>query len=274
MEIAQILVHGIKEYSKPSSDVEFKIEEFKRLGYAIIPDVVSEPDLERTRQKIEEVYRIQENELGSEYTLGMLNDGNIARALLAYDDFFVRFANDPVVMPYIKALMGENYLLSSQVAILNQPHLKHFQYSWHRDLNYQHFTCSKSLAVQALYAIEPFNEETGGTMVLPGSHLFEEFPSEAYVRKHQVQLKCPAGSVLLVDSMVYHRTGENRSNFVRRAINNIFTIPMLQQAINLPKLLKGKFSDDPDLRKILGYEWPTVDSVAEWRMHRILRNRK
>jgi ectoine hydroxylase-related dioxygenase (phytanoyl-CoA dioxygenase family) len=274
MENAQILVHGVKESSKAVSDMGFRVEEFTRLGYTIVPDVISESDLVKTRQKIDQIYKIQENELGENYTLAMLNDANIARALLAYDDFFTRYVNDPLIKPYMNALIGENYLLSSQVAILNQPNLKHFQYSWHRDLNYQHFTSSRPLAVQALYAIEPFDEVTGGTMVLPGSHLFEEFPSEAYVRKHQVQLKCPAGSVLLVDSMVYHRTGENRSNYVRRAINNIFTIPMLQQPINLPKLLKGKYSDDPELRKILGYEWPTVDSVAAWRMHRILRNNK
>jgi len=39
-------------------------------------------------------------------------------------------------------------------------------------------------------------------------------------------------------------------------------------------LLKGKFFDDPHLRKILGYEWPTVDSVVDWRMHRIERSKR
>jgi hypothetical protein len=273
MEEAPILVHGIKERSAAVSDIEIKAEEFKRLGFSIIPNVLSEKVLEETRIRVDQVYKTQEKELGPSYTLGMLNDSNIARALVAYDDFFVRFVNDQVVAPYIKALLGENYLLSSQVAIFNQPHQGHYQYSWHRDLNYQHFTSSKPLAVQALYSIEPFTRETGGTIVLPGSHLFEAFPSETYVRKHQLQLECPPGSVLLVDSMVYHRTGENTSHSVRRAINNIFTIPMLQQPINLPQLLNGKFSDDPDLRKILGYEWPTVDSVTEWRMHRIRRDK-
>lgn len=273
MKEAPILVHGIKERSHSSSEMELKIEEFKRLGYCVLTNVLSETVLEKARKKIEEVYAIQEKELGQDLTLSMLNDSNIARALLAYDDFFAQFAYDPIVVPYMEALLGEHYLLSSQVAILNQPHQGHYQYSWHRDLNYQHFTSSRPLAVQALYSIEPFSRETGGTVILPGSHLFEEFPSEQYIRNHAIQVECPAGSVLLVNSMVFHRTGENTSKSVRRAINNIFSIPMLQQAINLPKLLKGKFSDNPNLRKILGYEWPTVDSVVDWRMHRIARNK-
>jgi len=273
MEESPILVHGIKERNCPNSDIDLKVEEFKRLGYSILYNVLSEEVLQQARDKIDTVYAVQEKELGPGNTLAMLNDANIARALLAYDDFFIKFAHDPMVAPYIAALLGDNYLLSSQVAILNQPHQGHYQYCWHRDLNYQHFTSSRPLAVQALYSIEPFTRETGGTIILPGSHLFEEFPSESYIRKHMIQIECPPGSVLLVNSMTYHRTGENRSNSVRRAINNIFTIPMLQQAINLPKLLKGKFSDDPVLRKILGYEWPTVDSVIEWRMHRITRNK-
>jgi len=274
MNDAPVMVHGITERSYCSTEIDLKVEEFTRQGYCVLTSILSETALKQARAKIDEVYAIQEKELGQNFTLAMLNDSNIARALLAYDDFFTRFAYDPIVAPYISTLLGENYLLSSQVAILNQPHQGHYQYSWHRDLNYQHFTSSRPLAVQALYCIEPFSSVTGGTVILPGSHLFEEFPSEQYVRKHSIQVECPAGSVLLVNSMVFHRTGENSSNSVRRAINNIFTIPMLQQAINLPKLLKGKFFDDPHLRKILGYEWPTVDSVVDWRMHRIERSKR
>jgi ectoine hydroxylase-related dioxygenase (phytanoyl-CoA dioxygenase family) len=273
MKDAPVMVHGIKERSHSNTDTELKLEEFRREGYCVLTGILSESVLEQARTRIDAVYAVQEKELGQDLSLVMLNDSNIARALLAYDDFFAQFAYDPVVAPYIAALLGENYLLSSQVAILNQPHQGHYQHSWHRDLNYQHFTSSRPLAVQALYAIEPFSNETGGTLILPGSHLFEEFPSEQYVRKHSIQVECPAGSVLLVNSMVFHRTGENSSNLVRRAINNIFSIPMLQQAINLPKLLKGRFTEHPYLRKILGYEWPTVDSVVEWRMHRIERSK-
>ena len=71
---------------------------------------------------------------------------------------------------------------------------------------------------------------------------------------------------LIIDSMVFHRAGNNSSGGVRRAINHIFTLPLIQQQISLPDALGGRFADDPRFRRLLGYEAPPGTSTLDWRM--------
>jgi ectoine hydroxylase-related dioxygenase (phytanoyl-CoA dioxygenase family) len=153
----------------------------------------------------------------------------------------------------------------SQNAIINRHTGEHYQQTWHRDLNYQHFVSSRPLAVSALYAVDDFTEMTGGTMVLPASHKIEAFPSVEYAEKHQVTVNAKAASIIVFDSMLYHRSGLNRSNGSRLALNHIYTLPLIKQQISLPRSLGGRFRDDPFLRFFLGYDTETADNVQAWR---------
>jgi ectoine hydroxylase-related dioxygenase (phytanoyl-CoA dioxygenase family) len=121
------------------------------------------------------------------------------------------------------------------------------------------------LALSALYCIDEFTEETGGTYLLPGTHKVEAFPSVEYTLAHQTTISAKAGSILIFDSMLYHRTGFNRSRGTRRAVNHIYCLPLIKQQISFPKVLRGKFSDDPFLKKFLGYETESGESVRQWR---------
>jgi ectoine hydroxylase-related dioxygenase (phytanoyl-CoA dioxygenase family) len=75
------------------------------------------------------------------------------------------------------------------------------------------------------------------------------------------------------DSMVFHRAGENRSGRPRRAVNQVFSTPIIAQQISLPDALQGKYADDPALARLLGYDVAPARSVAAWRERRLARRR-
>ncbi len=124
-------------------------------------------------------------------------DVNIVRTPLVYDDFFVEMAAHPSITAVVRALIGPKISLSSQVGVISRPDVRNYQEAWHRELQYQHFTSSRPLALQTFVAIDRFTIENGATVFLEGSHLFEEFPSDAFVRKYEWQTEVPAGSTLL-----------------------------------------------------------------------------
>ena len=260
-----IKTHAVREFERHEDADDLLVEEIRRVGYTVIESGFSADELQLIREKIDLVYERQLAEIGGESHLHRINDGNLARCLVGYDDYFLRLAAHPRLVAICTKLLGEHYILMSQNAIINRPTGEHYQVTWHRDLNYQHFVSSRPLAVSALYCIDDFNAETGATFLLPASHKAEKFPSEEYVRRHERQMVAPAGSVLVFDAMVYHRTGHNRSGRVRRAVNHIFSLPLIKQQISLPRMLGGRFSDDPFLRQFLGYETETADSVQHWR---------
>jgi ectoine hydroxylase-related dioxygenase (phytanoyl-CoA dioxygenase family) len=109
---------------------------------------------------------------------------------------------------------------------------------------------------------------------LPGSHKFDTFPSPEFAKRYEKQIMAKAGSVVILDSMAYHRAGENTSGRTRRAISQIYTMPMIKQQISLPEALNGRYSEDPFLAKFLGYESETAKNVLEWRKVRIDRRKE
>jgi ectoine hydroxylase-related dioxygenase (phytanoyl-CoA dioxygenase family) len=270
---SSLSVFGVKEFSAASSEVEQRVEEIGMIGYTIVPDALTESELETARRKVDEIYRRQTEEVGGENELKKFNDAYTARALLAYDEFFLGVATNPKVLPIVEALLGDYYILMLQNGIINVPAVGGEQNagSWHRDLNYQHFVSSRPLSVSALFCVDEFSSETGGTHVLPGSHKMEIFPSEATVLSNERTITAPAGSVIVFDSMLFHRGGLNRSANTRRALNHMYTLPLIRQQISFPRMLGGKFSEDAFLRRFLGYEAETADNVRDWREERKAR---
>jgi ectoine hydroxylase-related dioxygenase (phytanoyl-CoA dioxygenase family) len=265
--------YGVRESTKLTAETDKSVEEIRIAGFTVVDGVLSESEIEINRSKLDKLYDIQVQEMGGEEHLREMNDAHIVRLLLAYDDYFLKLATNPKVLAIVERLLGDYYIIAQQNGIINPPGLENYQISWHRDLSYQHFVSSRPLAISALFCIDDFSEETGGTHLLPGSHKTEVFPSQEFVEKNQYCVTARAGSVLVFDSMLYHRAGSNRSAFKRRALNHLYTLPFLKQQISIPDALQGKFNDGGFLSKFLGYESEPGKNVRQWRAAKIERMR-
>jgi ectoine hydroxylase-related dioxygenase (phytanoyl-CoA dioxygenase family) len=264
---------GVKEFNSADTQLDQSVEEIKVLGYSIVPGVLSAAELLVARKKIDQVYAEQVEEMGGEQQLAAINDAHTARCPLAYDDFFLSVATNATVMSIVERFLGDYFILMLQNGVINTPKVGNKQNAgyWHRDLNYQHFISTRPISISALFCIDEFSEETGGTYLLPASHKAEAFPSEEFVLRHEKVVNAPAGAAIVFDSMLYHRGGYNRSLHPRRGLNHMYSLPLIKQQISLPRMLKGKYSDDPFLRKFLGYTSEPDESVVEFRKTRLAR---
>jgi ectoine hydroxylase-related dioxygenase (phytanoyl-CoA dioxygenase family) len=265
--------YGVREFRSSSGAAAMHAEEVSTVGYTIVPDVLNPEQVAVAKEKIHAVYRAQCEELGGAEALESIKDADIARCLLAYDDFFVGVAANARVLEIVRELLGANVVLLTQNGIINRPRDDHYQIAWHRDLNYQHFVSSRPLAVSALYCIDEFTPATGSTCMLPASHKVEAFPSPEVMERLLTPVEAPAGSVLMFDAMLFHRAGHNRSGNDRLAINHIYGVPMLIQQISLPAALGGRYADDPELSTLFGYTFEPGASAEEWRRRRLDRAR-
>jgi ectoine hydroxylase-related dioxygenase (phytanoyl-CoA dioxygenase family) len=260
-----VKVHGVREVYKPSSIEDLHWEEFNRIGYTLIRSVLSQSEVARANESIMSIYARQEREFGKD-ALAKMNELNVVRALCAYDDFFLeKVIMNEVLTSLTKRVLGQFYVLHSQVATINEPQIELYQTAWHRELQYQHFVSSRPLAVQTIFCLDPFNSETGATFLIPGSHLFEEFPSSEFATNHETQLVANPGDVLFMNSMIYHRAGINTSKILRRLITNTYTVPIIAQQINLSEMMDKKYASDEFLAGLLGFRWAPASSPESWR---------
>jgi ectoine hydroxylase-related dioxygenase (phytanoyl-CoA dioxygenase family) len=269
-------IFGVNEINKVNSDLDLHLENIAIRGYTIIKDVLNQEELTFARNTLDRLYKVQINEVGNEELLSQINDTNNVRAPLVYEDFFLhKVAANEKVLDLVKGILGDYFILMLQNGVFNMPYIgnKPNAYAHHRDLNYQHFVSSRPLAISALFCIDDFNSNTGGTIVIPYTHKFERCPSLEYISENEIQITSKPGSVIVFDSMMYHRSGTNTSNIIRRGINNMYVAPFIKQQISFPKMLNGRFSENEFLAKFLGYESETDNDVKSFRLKRINRKK-
>lgn len=265
---------AIREFTESATDIEKHAEQILLDGYTVLENVLNERELEIARAKTDKIYERQIEELGDEGMLEKIKDSNFARCLLAYDDFFLtKVAANQRVIEIINKVLGEHYILMLQNGIINKPYPEQNSNAcaFHRDLNYQHFTSSRPLSLSALFCVDNFTKKTGATCVLPYTQKVEKCPSESYIERNEKVVTAKAGSVIIFDSMMYHRAGRNTSDNVRRAINNMYVLPFMKQQISLPSVLKGRHAEDPFYKQLLGYNCEPDKDVLSFRRKRIMR---
>ena len=159
--------------------------------------------------------------------------------------------------------------MNLQNAIINRPNKTHHQASWHRDLPYQNSILTEPLAINALFAIDDFTQETGGTIILPFSHKQSILPSDRYIESHQMTAVAKSGSVVVFDSMLYHRAGNNHSGNIRRALNHLYTKPIIKQQYDIASCVGPRYKGDPFLEMFLGVTSTVPHDDLAWREARL-----
>jgi len=260
-----IRTYGVKESTVHTHEMEPYAEEVGILGYGVVPGVLDSSAVAECRERIDRLHRQQIEAGDGDRQRTNINDWNIVRCVLADDPYFLSLPTNERILSVVQLLLGDYFILQQQNGVLNPSDVENHQGAWHRDLPYQHFVSSRPVAISALFCIDRFDEQTGGTFVLPFSHKVEAFPSNRFVAAHEVGVIAEPGDVIVFDSMLYHRAGVNTSGRMRRGINHVFALPILRQQINIPRSLKGRWSDDPRLVKLLGYESDTPDNAHDWR---------
>jgi Phytanoyl-CoA dioxygenase (PhyH) len=259
---SEISYYGVIERSKVESDIDLVVEDVTRLGFAVISAGLSKSEIIALGDCFDRMHAEYVAHYGLEY-LQMRDEHNTIRLPLALEKSFLDLARRPHLLAVIDRLITGKFILNQQNGIVNPVNSRYNQDAWHRDLPYQHFVCSRPIAINALYCIDDFTEMNGATSVLPASHQQEVFPSDEFISKHAKQIIAPAGSFIIIDCMTYHRGGRNYSAFPRRAVNHVFTIPYIKQQLSIPSVMKTKELDDAAC-DLLGYRYLTPGSIDEF----------
>jgi ectoine hydroxylase-related dioxygenase (phytanoyl-CoA dioxygenase family) len=265
--------YGVVERAQAQSTVAQWAERIRLAGYVVVPGGFSSADIADFSHRLDRVMDRQVEEFGAD-RLAAIGDTLTARCPLVYDEAFVRLAAHPDVLALARELLGDYIVLMQQNGVINPAGQQHTQLSYHRDLPYQHFTSSRPLAISALFCIDPFRPETGATTVIPASHRMEAFPSDQVAAALDTAVTAEPGSFIVFDSMLFHRAGANRSDRPRRAVNQVYSVPIIAQQISLAEAMPSTYAADPALARLFGFEVAPARSVTAWRERRLARTRR
>lgn len=256
--------YGVRMANVASDSLDEAVETVALLGYAVVDSGLDHKQLEALRTRFAAMHAANHQRSDVEH-LRAIGEVDLLRCPLANDPLFLELASNARILSLCERLMGPGFILNQQNGIVNPAGAETYsQSSYHRDLPYQHFVSTRPLAINALFCLDPFTLENGATYVIPASHKQEAFPSDRVITSQANQVAAPAGSFLVLDCMIYHCGGANRSAHDRRAVNHVYTIAMMRQQIDLPAYLGDGFSSDSKTRQLLGFNHPTARSVDEF----------
>lgn len=252
---------------KPDVDIhtekllQHHIENIEIQGYTIVENVLSKSECEVVSSKLDKINQEQIDDYGKENLIDLKEWGTI-RALIEKDDFFEDMILHKIIFPLICRFVGDTSILHVHNGIITDSTAKHAPgVSFHRDFE-KSFYSDKPLSMNAFWIIDDFTEENGGNWVVPFTHKLKNWPSAEYLNRNAVQNLGKAGSVLVFDSRLIHRGGNNKSGKPRRAINHQYTRPFIKQQIDFPSIMQNRFDLESKISQVLGF-WSIPPKTVE-----------
>lgn len=242
----------------PTNDLQQGLQDIQKFGLAIIPAVLIGDTLKRTREAL---YRAAESDRARgrelKFSLDYADDDSNTRVwnVLSRDPLFEDLAFHDIALAYVKAVLGWPALLGNMSANITGP--GGGEMNLHADQIFVPEPWSpKPQGINVAWCIDDFAEETGATRFVPGSHKLNRAPRPDEAHIDTVPIEAEAGSVVVFESRVWHKTGNNTSSGQTRAgIFSWYTKPIYRQQENWFLSLKPEvrqFASD-DALTLLGY---------------------
>lgn len=247
--------------------LDLTLESLRHAGCCVVGGVLDEDFLDWTREAMYDVRRQIHEHVGQEQLEGAGELG-VLRLMPKFDSRFLRFLELPELLAVVDGTVSETAILHLQNGFIlpsfADATLPAFQTSFHRD--FPRYLEGYLASINALFAIDEFTEENGGTVVVPGTHQRAERPSNGYLEANAVAVECPAGSMLVFDSTLWHAAGANVSGRDRLGINHQFTRSFFKQQIDYVRALGDDIvlTQPPRTQQLLGWYTRVVTSLDEY----------
>ena len=179
-------------------------------------------------------------------------------------DCITEVIENDVVLPRLDSLLGNSFIIHAFNSSPLYPGIKASTAYFHRDSG--RFILGYDYAFNTLFSITDFTRVNGVTMLVPGSHIVEERPSDAYIAENALHIEVPAGSAVLFNSNIWHASGDNRSDETRWQVALTCRRSFMKQEIDLPRTLNSDIVEKLSERgrQLLGLYVSVPTSVEEF----------
>jgi hypothetical protein len=225
-------------------------------GLALMAGQLTDQQLALARQATyagaEEDRRLgrEADRFGLDYGEGNIRVWNILNRHPVFRDM----VQSPAVLELLRAVVGWPALLGNISANIAEPGSEGGM--WHQDqLFIPRPWPDQPQGINFAWLLDDFTSDNGATEVVPGSHL-EKDTDPATLDARAIPVLAPAGTLLVFESRLYHRTGRNRSESPRAGLFGWYTRPIYRTQENWFLSLDQEIADEAsdELLVLLGFK--------------------
>jgi len=236
-------------------------------GCAVVEGVLDDDFLQRTREAMYRVREAIQRDVGTE-RLDRAGEIGVLRLMLKYDPLFFEFLEIPEVLALVDATVSDTAILHVQNGLLlpsfegGTPQV--FQTRFHRD--FPRILNGYLMSINTLFAVDEFTTTNGATFLAPGTQQKDGRPADWFLERHSIPAECPAGSMLVFDSTLWHAAGDNMSGKDRLGLNQQFTRSYVKQQVDYVRALGDATVEAQSDRtqQLLGWYTRVVTSLDDF----------
>lgn len=248
--------------------LERALIDLREQGFAVIGGVLDRAFLSEARPAFYDAQKKIRSEISAD-RLERAKELGVLRLPMKYNELFYRFLALPEILKVVDATIGETAILHLQNAFIlpsapRGEQARVFQNQFHRDFP-RHMN-GYLASINAYLSIDEFTSTNGATLVVPGTHQQAQGPDTPTMERNAVPLLCPAGTLIMFDSTLWHAAGQNYSGADRLSINHQFTRSFIKQQIDYVRALgeSAVLGQKPRTQQLLGYYTRVVTSLDEY----------
>ena len=228
--------HYWKDFSlpAPTKDIAQLRRDFYEWGYCLIEEALSAAQNERIYRRVREQAQAERDmkiaylSQAQQNLWSLVNKGDVFVQCMTHDTSAIQAGL--LIEQLLDEMLGRGWQHLSYLANISFPGC--FPQGMHQDqgLVGSYIFLEAPVLVNTVYVLQDVDEINGGTLMIPGSHrhyidgkgTFGEVPPP-------VNLKAPAGTIMLMDGRVLHGGAVNRSDALRYIITNSVVRPFIRQ---------------------------------------------
>jgi len=237
-------------------------QQLDELGYLVLPGFIPPPLLDELRNRVEALWAEEGDEAGSEFR----HEPGTRRLANLIDKgaIFVELVSMPKILECMEHVIGPGCKLSSLNARSTNPHNGEAQ-PWHADAgaiadDRGYWVCN------SVWMLDDFTVENGATRLIPRSHTWRRLPEpgDASSRPDEELVTGTAGTVVVMNTHMWHGGTANRTDRCRRALHAFYTRDdkpqqQYQKALLRPETLAAL---TPLQRRVLAIDDPENDRLS------------
>lgn len=186
-------------------------------------------------------------------------------------EFYEVLALEPMIA-ILDSFFDSKFVLRNQLCqrvypnIENEPSKRVFHF-YHR--NFRHLHSVPGTIVDCVIPLDDSTEFNGLLMAFPESHRWSHSPSEEELSQRSsdlVNLTAPAGSLIILDGMTWHREDYNRTAEAIDFVLHQFAPPIFKQHFDYPRAVDPSMLEKlpAKTRRILGFDFQIPDSIESY----------
>lgn len=233
------------------------INKIEKLGYTIIPNILSKNKIKNLNQLVKRYYDLDSKRKNPTYNQHKNKDKTVYN--LQYKDYeFIKLFDKKIIKDIAKHFLNDPYY---QFLKPDKPNYILKYYNARSSVNkldlhidtYMPFKGLKTYMMQFIFLLDESKVENGCSFVVEKSHLTGKYCNRD--AKKYKNLEAKAGDLIIWDSRLWHGANVNNSSKTRWALVSTLTSWFIKQSMNMPKGLPKKiFNKCKDEEKLfLGY---------------------